>query len=74
MKGEIIVKRKAKKKAPAPIVIPESPVYAFPSKVRCPRGCGETRARIYGTTGDTQYRECMRPTCRHRFTVKGEVV
>ena len=51
-------------------VRPTEPVYAFPTKAKCPR-CGSANTTRYASRGDTQYRECRVPTCRKHFTVKG---
>jgi ssDNA-binding Zn-finger/Zn-ribbon topoisomerase 1 len=47
--------------------------YAFPSKVRCPR-CGSLQTRRTGEYQGVQYRECMMPVCRKKFSVHGEKV
>jgi hypothetical protein len=47
--------------------------YAFPTKSRCPRCCS-TQTKATNTKGDTQYRECQMPVCRHRYSVLGKKI
>jgi hypothetical protein len=58
---------------PEPPVSPVPPQYSFPTKSRCPR-CGALDTIARRTKGDTQYRECQRAICRHRYAVKGTAV
>ena len=47
--------------------------YAFPTRSRCPR-CGSTHTEAYSTKGPVQYRRCLAPICRHRYSQFGERV
>lgn len=49
------------------------PVYAFPSRARCPR-CQGTHTEQRSTAGELQYRRCMAPMCRHAFKVYGSPI
>lgn len=39
-------------------------------QTRCPR-CGVYDSLATSTQGKRQYRQCQRPTCRHKFVVVG---
>ena len=58
-----------KKKQQVQTTRPE-PVYSFPTRSRCPR-CGAPDTKATSTQGEIQYRECIRPVCRHTFKVQG---
>jgi len=47
--------------------------YGFLTVSRCPR-CGSTHTRAYSTQGRVQYRQCLVPICRKRYTVFGTKV
>lgn len=49
------------------------PVYAFPSRSRCPR-CKSINTVAHGKHGGTQYRVCQQPICRKRYSVAGSAV
>jgi len=60
--------------SPAPVeeVQTSAPIlYAFKTRVRCPK-CSDLNTIRRGDNGDTQYRICRRPSCNHKFSVKGE--
>jgi len=69
-------KRTSKKKAPAkqnppPEVktetpVEEKPIFAFPSKVRCPE-CKEINSKATSTQGQIQYRQCLVAYCGHTW-------
>jgi len=46
------------------------PIYAFPTKSRCPR-CKQTDTEATSTQGKWQYRRCTRAICRHAYQVEG---
>lgn len=64
---------KTTKAPPAPSEPVAEQVYAFESPVRCPR-CKAPDTKRTSTKADTQYRECSRAVCRHKFTVKGRAI
>ena len=45
--------------------------YSFPTVSRCPR-CGSTNTRAYSTKKQVQYRVCLAPICRHKYSVYGQ--
>ena len=47
--------------------------YSFPTVSKCPR-CGGTQTRATSTQGKVQYRKCLAPVCRWRYTVIGTKV
>lgn len=47
--------------------------YSFPTVSQCPR-CRGTQTRAVSTQGKVQYRKCMAPVCRWRYTVIGTKV
>lgn len=59
-----------------PLVVLEPPVavanvtYAFSTKSRCPK-CGTLATRSTSTQVDTQYRRCLRPSCRENYKEVG---
>jgi phage FluMu protein Com len=63
--------------APPPVVEElqtSAPIlYAFKTRVRCPK-CSDLNTIRRGDNGDTQYRLCRRPSCNHKFSVKGEPI
>ena len=48
----------------------KGPVYAFPTRSRCPR-CGSLNTEAYTTQGDIQRRRCRVPVCRRKYHVVG---
>lgn len=71
---------------PPPVIVPEpleasavqdveeKRAYAFPTKVRCPKKeCRTlaTRRRGESRDGSQQYRVCLKPSCRTKFSVQG---
>jgi Zn ribbon nucleic-acid-binding protein len=51
----------------------DAPVYAFPSRSRCPR-CGSVDTKRYSQVDSIQYRECLRPTCNHHYRIMGKTI
>ncbi len=49
------------------------PVYAFPTKSRCPRCNSDDTERTSQAEG-TQYRRCRNPVCRTPYKVPGEPI
>jgi len=49
------------------------PIYAFPTKSRCPR-CGSDQTERTSGHGDTQYRQCRVAVCRKRYPVIGKLI
>lgn len=44
--------------------------YSFPTKSRCPK-CKRLSTRAVSTQGQTQYRRCLRPSCREAYKEVG---
>jgi hypothetical protein len=57
----------------APLTADPGPVYAFPTRSRCPR-CGSIDTVARSTQGRTQYRRCRVAICRGAFKVTGVFV
>lgn len=55
------------------VVKDDKPVYAFPSKSRCPNPhCLSVRTERTGQKGRLQYRRCM--TCNHTYNEVGKLI
>ena len=52
---------------PVPIAEVKTQRPTFIKDPICPR-CGAARSRVYRTVNTRQYRECISPVCRKKFT------
>lgn len=51
----------------------EKTIYSYPTQSKCPR-CSTISTKATSTHRGRQYRKCLMPVCRHKYSVDGEVI
>lgn len=54
--------------------VKEEPIiYSYPTQSKCTR-CGNINTKATSTHRGRQYRKCLMPVCRHKYSVDGEII